>query len=132
MAGRGESEGLEPGPRSSGKGDTQEPLPRWGGQWPLSTHLPTPSRGHGASCKSPPGKSDRKFLPGRSRTVALEVNRLFQPYDPSTGLIELCQGNAQTAKPYLAEVPGSDEGKELPNVGFTLGCSDCMGDGHAA
>lgn len=59
----------------------------------------------------PRGESDRKFLPSRSGTVALEVNRLFRPYDPSTGLTELCQGNVQTAKPNLAEVPGSDESK---------------------
>lgn len=64
----------------------------------------------------PPGESDRKFLPSRSGTVALEVNRLFRPYNPSTGLIELCQGNAQTTKPYLAEVPGSDDGKACRGI----------------
>ena len=70
----------------------------------------------------PPGESDRNFLPDGSGTVSLEVNWLFQPHDPSTGLTELWQGNMQIAKPSLAEVPGHEEGKarlcKSPNAGF--------------
>lgn len=84
----------------------------------------------------PPGESDRKFLPSRSGTVTLEVNRLFRPYDPSTGLTEsqvrvTCRQLNPTSLRFLGLMRVRLV-TALSKVGFTLGCSDCMDDGHAA